>query len=602
MKRPVISLLISSLIAFAANAVIAFPDPVTVTQPDGSLLTLIMHGDERCNFTTTTDGYTVTRSDLSGAWEYARLINDRLYPTGIVANNPSERTDADSRQLLSTPKMLRPTPTPLPAKINRATRSAALTEAESPTPRRYDYTKFRGLVILVEYLDCPFSRDDTHNIFNRMLNERNFTGFASATNPTVKIEYTGSVRDYYYENSMGLFDPRFDLIGPITVPYTKEYVHQVDNAQTLVREALTIADSLVNYADYDTDLNGEVDMVYFIFAGAGSNYTGNNTNLIWPHTHEVMNLTLDGVKLGRYACSTELYGRESSRTIDGIGTICHEFSHVLGLSDLYDVDYGTNGQAVHPANWSVMASGNYLNSAKTPCAFSLYERYAVGFTTPVTITDPGDYSLDYIGSSGTGYRIDSPTPDEYFLLENRLQTRWDKYLPGEGMLVFRVDSTDVSAWTENMVNTIAANPHYELLRANPATIGTSIRDSAGDPFPGSADITTLPLKSFNGDCAPLTLTDIALTADGRSTFTIAGDSNAAHINATQADPSPLYITVHGNMLLINGISGTTITAYDLTGRIIATAAPDPSGKARLALPSRGIYIVTDGLHTVKTAL
>ena len=90
----------------------------------------------------------------------------------------------------------------------------------------------------------------------------------------------------------------------------------------------------MNYKYYDRYGDGTVDMVFFLFAGGGSNFSGNDSRLLWPHASTVLSKSLDGVRFGRYACSTELYGRPQSKIIDGIGTICHEFSHVLGIADL----------------------------------------------------------------------------------------------------------------------------------------------------------------------------------------------------------------------------------------------------------------------------
>lgn len=757
MRKFVLPLILSAITPFAAKAVMACPDPVRVTQPDGTEITLYLHGDESSNFTTTADGYTVVKSAVSGAWEYARVTDARLETTGITAHEPTQRSTADLNCLMSLPRMLRPQATQQQAQMRRAAEQLQQTASQAPAKAAaYDYTKFRGLVILVEYDQCPFSRTDIHDVFNRMVNEPGFSGFESTTLPGKKIEYTGSVRDYYYENSLGIFDPQFDVVGPVKVPYTKDYVNQTDNIQTLIKAALRAADTQLDYSIYDTDGDGEVDMVYFVFSGPGSNYSGNNTKLLWPHAHVVSNqFTLDGVRFRRYACSTEFYGPEANRNIDGIGTICHEFSHVLGLPDLYDTDYATNGQSIHPRNWSVMANGNYLNSSKTPCAYSAYERYAIGFAKPEVITSTGKRELDYIGSTGASYRIDSPMANEYFLLENRQKIRWDQYLPGEGLLAFRVDSTNTTVWEMNTINDNASRNYYELIRATPGAT-----DCDGDPFPGSGGVTTLTPQSFTGMHTDFVLTDITLTDDGKITFSVDRDpsptlvegfelmpltnsdttatgtftnwemANGARIcpiaetygTGTQAlglirkatattgaiehtvqsislnaitpaeygtyasmlqvsykapgntgwipvknqdgntsttilqnenkqltfkipdvkgasyrisltsgdrttpllidnfalqckaeqstgidqvtddTTDRLQVSVNGNQLRAVTTAGKQVTAYDLTGRTVSTAEANADGVARLTLPLRGAYIVTDGIHTVKVAL
>ena len=199
----------------------------------------------------------------------------------------------------------------------------------------------------------------------------------------------------------------------------------------------------------------------------------------------------DGVYLWRYACSTELYGTEESNILDGIGTICHEFSHVLGLQDLYDTDYEkSGGESNHPGDWSIMAGGSYLNNSRTPAGYSLYERYSIGFSSPEVINAESSITLEPLPLSNKGYRIDSSVKDEFFLLENRQpnQFKWDAYLPGHGMLVQRVDSTNKSVWQRNQVNANPSHNYFVLLRAGGSGYNVA---SAADPFPGTNKVTEL---------------------------------------------------------------------------------------------------------------
>lgn len=515
--------LIAATVAFTgaieSHAIIANPDPVTVRQPDGSTVTLTLHGDEYYNYTTTSAGFTVAFNAEAQRWEYAALAEDgSLVPNGEIAS--------DKRVSVSGVKGLRPI-------VSEAETSSMKKARRHLKTGQYDYTKFRGLVILVEYEDAPFIRSDAHEVFNDMINKAGYEGYMSDNLLPSLVPCTGSVRDYYYENSNGLFDPKFDVIGPVKISYSQFYARKSTGAQTLVTEALRQADELVNYKDYDTDHNNRVDMVYFIFSGAGSNFSGNDDRLIWPHASTIMTLSLDGVSFDRYACSTELYGQPAARQLDGIGTVCHEFSHVLGLPDLYDVDYETGGQAFHPQRWSLMASGSYLNMSRTPCGYSLFERTALGFANPRLIEEPGSFTLRPLneGENPDGARINSSVPNEFFLLEARKQTRWDGYLAGEGLLVHRVDSTDASVWENNKVNAKSTRTYYELLRAKPVMSSpTAIKDSDSDPFPGSANITALDnstspsLRSWTMAATPLVLSNIVRNEDGSVSFTVKTDS------------------------------------------------------------------------------
>lgn len=525
-KNRIRSILTCGLMMFScisAQAVIGYSEPRTVVQPDGTEVTLQLFGDEFYNYTMTADGYTVVFNDITRAWEYATLSSDgRIVSTGLSA--------ADGKKAPMSAKGLRP-------KLTQAQRQNIREHGIYKLKTgQYDYSKFRGLVILVEYNDAPFSRDDIHNIFDEMVNKPEYTGYMTDNLIPSKVEYTGSVRDYYYENSNGMFNPQFDVVGPVRIDYSQHYARKTSGAQTLVTAALRAADQMVDYSLYDTDDNREVDMVYFIFSGGGSNFSGNDETLIWPHASTVMNLSLDGVSFGRYACSTELYGDPSNKILDGIGTICHEFSHVLGLPDLYDVDYETGGQSVHPAKWSVMASGSYLNKSRTPCGYSLFERYALGFASPKPITKAGEYSITPLneGMTPDGCRINSSVENEYFLLESRIKTRWDEYLPGEGLLVHRVDSTNAAVWENNKINATPQHTYYTLLRATPKTVptttGMTVTDSDGDPFPGSGNVTELnnttnpSLRSWTMLSTPLILDNITQADDGRVYFSIKADN------------------------------------------------------------------------------
>lgn len=518
-KRLLIAGGLMMLTGVQAYAVIADTTPRTVIQPDGKEVTLRLFGDEFYNYTMTMEGYTVVFDAVTRSWEYAELAPDgTLAPTGISA--------ANGKKAPAAAKGLRPRLSQAQIGQYRSERRHALQTGQ------YDYKKFRGLVILVEFNDAPFSRSDVHAIFNEMVNKPAYDGYMTDNMIPSKVEYTGSVRDYYYENSGGEFDPRFDVIGPVRIDYSQHYARQSAGAQTLVTAALRAADEQIDYSVYDTDGNREVDMVYFIFSGGGSNFSGNDDTLLWPHASTVMNLSLDGVTFGRYACSTELYGAPSNKVLDGIGTICHEFSHVLGLPDLYDVDYETGGQSVHPAKWSVMASGSYLNKSRTPCGYSLFERYALGFASPRLISQTGEYCITPLNEGDTpdGCRINSAVDNEFFLLESRVKTRWDEYLPGEGLLVHRVDSTNIAVWENNKVNATPSHTYYTLLRATPQTSGSTVTDSDGDPFPGSGNVTQLTnattpsLRSWTMVSTPFVIENITQDEDGTVCFNVIADN------------------------------------------------------------------------------
>jgi M6 family metalloprotease-like protein len=566
MKKSLLFCALAMTSALSLKAIIANPEARRYTQPDGSTVELTLHGDETYNYTTTAEGLTVIFNTASATWEYANIANGQLVTTGIAAADKRPATlSADITPGLL-PQMTEQEKT-LRAKLN----SMVVAKPRLHNGTKFDYSKFRGLIILVQYNDMEFSRSDYYDVISEMVNKKGYEGYmTNAMIPTL-VPCTGSVYDYFSENSEQQFTPSFDIVGPVTIDYSRYYAQKSTYAQTLVKAALNAANSQVNYADYDTDGDGTVDMVFFIFAGAGSNYSGNSSSLIWPHASTVESLSLDGVKFGRYACSTELYGAEATTILDGIGTICHEFSHVLGLPDLYDTDYtSSGGTSTHPIRWSIMATGSYNNSSKTPAGYSIYERYALGFTSPKVISDPGTYTLEPISSSNAGYRINSGVDNEFFLLESRSQTRWDEYLKGEGMLVWRVDSTNVDVWENNKVNCNPKHNYLELLRANPTTSSGSITDSAGDPFPGSGNVTSLTNTTDPSLCSwtllptSVEINDITRSADGSVSFTLSTASAASMkedfeiMEPTSADT----LGVDGRFTKWDFINGARIATVD----------------------------------------
>ena len=479
----------------------AYRSITRVSQPDGSTIDVRLVGDEYLHYNVTTDGYSLIRRD-DGAFVYAQL-NDKgqLEPTTMLAHDVNERSTEERKYLKNVGRLL-PQPTTQAEQMrsqNQVQRARMLSQRRAAL---YDYSQFRGLVLLVEYNDCAFRYNDYADIMEDMINADNYTGNNRTNISSYGIRCTGSIRDYYRDNSDGIFVPTFDVVGPVKVDHSQYYVNSWENATQLMVDACTAADSLVNFSDYDVDEDGMVDMVYFIFSGLGSYIQGNDSRLLWPHQSDISyerNVRMDGVRLGRYACSTELFGTNEWSVLEGIGTMCHEFSHVLGLPDFYDTGNQYDGECVTPDAWSVMATGADHNYGRTPCGFSLFERYALGFATPQLISTEGIFSLEALNKSNTGYRLNTPVRKEFFMIENRQKSKWDSALPGHGMLIFRVDSTNNGVWNYNSVNDNPDHPYYELLRAGGVkSDGYSVSAaSSSDPFPGSQRVTTI-----NNDTSP----------------------------------------------------------------------------------------------------
>ena len=477
MRKSVFLLLLAALVSVQALAIPAHKGMLPMPQPDGTMVTIGLVGDEFYHFNITGDGYTVILNEQTGGYEYATLDGDgMLRESGILAHDEGERTTQELALLASLPKHLTDRAAVEQANIRRAKRNVDLSN--------FDLANFHGLVILIEFADVKFKSEDPKAFYTDMFSTEGFTGFVDPIKNT-QVSCLGSVRDYFSDQSNGAFNPPFDVYGPYTSTRNAKQCQMYSTS--IFTTALKKANEEIDFTQYDNNNDGKVDMVYFLVAGYSSSYDGNNRGYLWPHASNLSGtyLSYDGKWMDRYACSTELYGFESTPstvTVEGIGTICHEFSHVLGLPDFYDTDYEEGGgESHHPGGWDVMAGGADYNYGRTPVSYTFYERYALGWAKPKTITQPGSYELGAVNTTREGYILRTPVKNEFFTIENRQRTRWDAYLPGHGMIVTRVDSTNANIWSNNKVNCNPAHNYFEMLRAGNSTSG----ESSSDPFPGS---------------------------------------------------------------------------------------------------------------------
>lgn len=572
--KKIATFLFGAALALQAAAVPAHPAPGVVTQPDGTTLSIRLCGDEFYHFNTTLDGYTVVKN-TAGAWVYAVANDNKLTASTIVAHDASARTAMEQAFVATHTKRLTDRVAVEQSKQVRAV-------AQAPARMKlFDYSKFRGLIVLVQPSDTKFAHatdDETRQYYDTMVNTHDFTGFDN----TSLGRFTGSVRDYYYDNSNGIFDPQFDIVGPVTVSYKATEIN--NKSRQAFINALGQVKNQVDFSKYDGDNNGYVDMVFFIVAGNGSNVSGNPSGLLWPHKSTGLNpyLKYNGVAFDVYACSTELTGAVGSNTIDGIGTICHEFTHVLGLPDLYDADYETNGQSHHPGEWDIMAGGSYHNYSRTPAGYGIWERYALGFANPPVISETGTYSLEALGNSNTGFIVKSPLPKEFFMIENRQSTKWDSCLPGHGMIVVRVDSASTAVWTGNSVNNNANRNYYELVRA--ATTDDTDYNGPCDSYPGATGTsrlgagTVVPWQTWNKTSMPLSLNRISEDKNGVISFELIDEDD---INMMVEGFENMAVSTTGKATKAQG----EFTQWDFTNCDVMA----PEATARVGAHSVGMY-------------
>ena len=383
-------------------------------------------------------------------------------------------------------------------------------------------------VVLVQFCDTLFRNADNPEVVRKHYDDF-FNLKSGNASPSL-----GSVYQYFNEQSYGQFTPEFDIIGPVTLSkgafyYGSNSPNKDHRIMEFFRETskLVVSQANKNWADYDNNKDGKVDMVFFIYAGSGENESGKDANLIWPK-ESVSPVIVGDIVFGAYGCTCELfYGG-----YDGIGTCVHELSHGLGLPDIYDTDAASLEVAAKGMDaWDIMDGGNYQISGCAPIGYSAYERDFMGWRSlnTVDISKPATLTLNPLENDGVAYKIVNPAnTNEYFILENRQNIGYDKYMPWpgsksfnayggvHGMLITHVDY-NTSAWTTNKVNTDKNHQRYTIVPAdgNFYTFWDENKDHnaydsyRGDLYPGSNNVKAMSsYKTFTGGTINVTVDNI----------------------------------------------------------------------------------------------
>lgn len=489
----------SAMVAVApvATAAPASPKPVVLTQPDGTTVTVMRHGDESLHWITDLQG-NLLEEDAAGflrpATDAQRVRHEAMLdeaargirPMRSVAR-PHERQATHGNPLMAAPG----------AKV-----------AIPTTPHQGFITtgQVRCLVLLLQYADVTFTVADPKTHFTRMLSE-----------PGYKENFCyGSVHDYFVDNSNGVFDPQFDVYGPITLSQPRSYYGTNDAVQNdqhpgeMFLEACEQLKDVIDFSLYDTDNDGCLDFMFAFYAGNGENTDG-PSSAIWPHAWDITSATgsrhyVNGKLLGAYACTSET----SYSKLDGPGAFCHEFLHVLGLKDVYNTSVGSSST---PGRLDIMCSGSYVTPPGAgqgccPVALNAYERMELGWLQPRVMTAQSliDLYRPTPDASGTGTLVmadtlrdlqltgdaivvpvfsntDDPRDGEMYVFENRQRHSWDTYFSAHGMLVWHIDY-DENAWISNRVNVSNTHPRIDLVEA----CGNTIYGLDAYAFPGSKNI------------------------------------------------------------------------------------------------------------------
>lgn len=461
MKR----ILISAVLSLCAAMTFAIPAKKSwkvVSQSDGTTIRVSQAGDEHLHYYITEDNVPLYKV-ADNRYCYLTIENGKLHNSGVLAHESAARS-AKELQMMNTIHDLAPIARQMAAKKRSAAKRCGRPDR---LPSKDDISVFKGskkaLVILAAFSDKSFSKGDDAIVkfYGEVLNQEGYSQNGAA----------GSVHDYFNDMSRGEFDLTFDIVGPVKVSKSATYyggpspiMGGADHIGEFITEAIKKADEKcdIDWKKYDWDDDGEVEQVFVLYAGYGQ-ATGGPTGTIWPNAwtldEALQNndgnggFSIDGVFINQYACSNELY-LDSGTVPMGLGVFCHEFSHCMGLPDMYDTNYGSTPTM---GDWDLLAGGSYNGPQGIgwcPAGWTSYERAYAGWLE-LTELKAGDIikgmtSLEE--ADGKAYVIYNDNhKDEYYLLENHKGMGWDKYTPENGLLIIHVDY-DKDLFDNNIVN------------------------------------------------------------------------------------------------------------------------------------------------------
>ncbi len=566
----VLTILLS--VGLFSSAAPARRGPITLVQPNGYSFRAVLKGDEFGHVLMTENGCAVVK-DSDGYYCYAffdaeggrsssgihvgdnapsdALVSSRQIPFDMIAKNAARRRAT----------AFRPNEESILKRIrgDKISRMADDDEGTTTTVEKH------GLVILASFSDLSFTYSREH--FVALLTEEGYSVNGA----------TGSAKEYFDDQFNGMYDFSFTVTDIVTLSQTQAYYGGNDesgndtNPEYMVYEACQLVDDSVDFSQFDDDGDGEVDNVFIFFAGSDE-ADGGGDDCIWSHAWYLgdgagLDLTLDGVVINRYACTSELMPLSGAGdVIAGIGTFCHEYSHTFGLPDFYDTDYDTpSGSSIAAGMWgstSLMDGGNANNNFNTPPNFNAVEREYLGLSEAETLIE-GDYTLEPIHENGRYLKMETDTDGEYYLFECRSNDGWDAYINGGseavGMLVYHIDksttrtvysatyslnTTPYDRW--ELYNEVNANPEHQCAdlveadgRSDQTTSATIYySDKAGLFFPAGAENftpdTTPAFTFWSSYDSDISITDISMSGDD-VVFTVLATDDIATPYAVDID-------------------------------------------------------------------
>ncbi|MCX6305184.1 MAG: M6 family metalloprotease domain-containing protein [Bacteroidetes bacterium] len=574
-----------------AMAVIANPDPVSYTQPDGSKLTILIMGDEFIHWAVTSDGYTIM-PNAKGAYEYGETDHlGKLVFSGIQANDPEKRNLSEWSWLDKISKGL------FFSKSQVGEMKSLLEKGnngDAPLLGGFPSTGTRKLLmILANFSNTAVTYNQAS--FNNYMNQVNYNG-------------TGSFRDYYIEVSYGQLTVNTTVTVWVTLPNTHDYYGPDTKWGEFAYDAVVAANNQasVNFSEYDNNLDGIVDGISVIHQGQGQEETGNITD-IWSHSWNLTSAgytaaqrTFDGVQVNSYITMPE----KNATGMGTIGVICHEFCHNLGSPDFYDTDYATGGSYTGTGKWDLMAGGSWNGvSGSKPAHPNAWIKTFLNWTAPVILSTVQNVTLRNAQAYPDVVRFNTQSANEYFLCENRQQTGFDAGIPGHGMIIYHIDGNFLYAqMSSNSINTSSHQGLYPVCAnstGNPtASYGTI--NGTGCPFPGTGtkssftDVSTPYAHSWANANSGFPLTGIF-------EYTPTGEVSFCFISCnTPADPTNFAATPSGisQVNLSWGLNTNSSPVLIACGTTPAFGTPaDGSGYQAGSMIPGGGTVIYNGTNT-----
>ena len=518
------SLLLLCLFTFlplTTQAAPAWPFPFKVKQPDGTVLTVRLHGDEHFNWVTTTDDILLTTKD--NAYYVAEISDDGQLTAGNLLAHDQLLRSTDEQTAIQRQAPRRALFAERSSKL-MATRRAPQVTYGSYFPHTGEP---RVLVILAAYADKGFTLKDPKESFGQYLNGETQKNLGHREN----LNYC-SVAKYFETVSHGQFKPQFDIVGPVTLPQNLAYYGNTSSpnnekimelCQDAVNAALA-ANRDLDVTLYDNNGDGNIELVYVVHAGYGENTSGPKETM-WAKVSSLSGVTANGKTISYGGCQSELMfndqyyedyveknpdAKNSTPWINGIGPFCHEFSHSLGLPDLYVTTTAaqkTINQSMQA--WDVMDYGIYNNSGYRPAAYTAWEQEAMGWISIEELTEPTtNLSLTPVIDGGTAYKIQNPDkPNEYIVLENIQKKGLNGYAKGHGLLAYHVDYNSNNVYMGDNPNNTVGHPRVAVIPSGGLQFSTYCIDQtiggvtyteaqwneshAATPFPGTKSVTLL---------------------------------------------------------------------------------------------------------------